>query len=1069
MWRLTVEYFYSQQIICVLFPSPVEVFLSPQIPPPQISAQYRKKRLTLVEERTRLCNELLTGIRVVKVFAWEAAYLQKIENLRAKELRLAQKELDLKFYSVCNTVLNPLFAQVLTLFVFVLANPGTPLAPSTVFSFLNLSQQLRIPILRLGLLMNSLFQMRDGVTRMERFVKTGSVDEEDGTSAAKRRPSRGRKEHREEEGKDVEEGVSEERLPLTGGKRTNSFEGVPAEEEDDVEQFQMSKAELCGISPLKSGSNDSVMIRLRDAVLGWPETARTVSARDEGQSSVQVKTTGGAVVGPVNLDIRRGEILVLLGEVGSGKTTFLSALTSDALVASAASPGTSASLPLQIQPNLKLALVTQSAWVRNASIKDNVLFFRVFDQQKYDRAVRMAQLHQDFAQFEAGDATEIGERGITLSGGQKMRVALARALYDFDNTDLFLFDDVFSALDADTSAKVAHAILDAHRPSQTMLFAAHKKFWEPRMEETGKVKLLWLGGPGAGSASVSSALVGGGGALGSLNQIVEGVPGDVVRGDVVLGGVGGIMGPSGENDRGGSLTDDLAASTSSGVSAEDAAAHGSGHDTQQVGDEEERRDGGEIIDEADALLLAAAASSADHHHEKTDHHKKKDSENPKTAAIMTVEHRGTSDSAFGIEILKGLYRAIGQPGRVWFFLITFLVCEPIVYFLFDGWLNTWMAANSATTSAGKSRSSLFPFLSDFANTLQLKIFHTSSLTAIPQHNRQLFYVLTYAIIFFFRFVVTVTNKTAMPKLGILGAESLFSSMLKSVVRAPVAFFDTTPLGRILTRFGFDTENNDTAVVWKAQPAVDLLRMLCEFLILNCILFFPWFFFTLPVLALGFWYFRRISKNAVREYQKLDNLTRSPIAALVTESLSGLPTIRAFQVSEVYQEKFQELTDRNQRAIFAFNSAQRWLNMRVDLLTNVILTVSIIAGVGFNLDAALMGTGVTLLLMFTGYFGPTIMLFGQLEAAMTSVERAIEYGEGGLKRDGGWHGTLDAVTFVDRTEKNKWMTELQVGCKTIVHVVMHTHTYCQIIYQSRTDVIHVVYCTSSVGLCSILPE
>ena len=102
--------------------------------------------------------------------------------------------------------------------------------------------------------------------------------------------------------------------------------------------------------------------------------------------------------------------------------------------------------------NGSLSYVEQNAWIQNKSIRDNILFNKPMDEAKYLQTIRGCQLESDLGMLEAGDSTEIGEKGINLSGGQKARISLARAVYS--DSDILLMDDPISALDANVKKKV---------------------------------------------------------------------------------------------------------------------------------------------------------------------------------------------------------------------------------------------------------------------------------------------------------------------------------------------------------------------------------------------------------------------------------------------------------------------------------------------------------------------------------------------------------------------------------------------------------------------------------------
>lgn len=150
-------------------------------------------------------------------------------------------------------------------------------------------------------------------------------------------------------------------------------------------------------------------------------------------------------------EARKGQLTCIVGKVGSGKTTFLRSLIGEISMASV--PGAS------IAVNGLIAYCSQSPCILNTSIRENILFGRKYDPGFYRKVVEACQLSIDFQVLPKGDATLVGEKGISLSGGQKARVSLARALYF--RSDIVLLDDVLSAVDAHVAKKITKEVLSA--------------------------------------------------------------------------------------------------------------------------------------------------------------------------------------------------------------------------------------------------------------------------------------------------------------------------------------------------------------------------------------------------------------------------------------------------------------------------------------------------------------------------------------------------------------------------------------------------------------------------------
>jgi ABC-type multidrug transport system ATPase subunit len=160
----------------------------------------------------------------------------------------------------------------------------------------------------------------------------------------------------------------------------------------------------------------------------------TVSVK-RGTFKWSTSRTAPTILADIQFSARKGELSCIVGRVGAGKSSFLSALLGDMV-----------KLQGDVVTRGKVAYVAQTPWIMNASVKENILFGHRFDPDFYERTVEACAMSDDFKALPDGDNTEVGEKGISLSGGQKARLALARAVYA--RSDIYLLDDPLSAVDA---------------------------------------------------------------------------------------------------------------------------------------------------------------------------------------------------------------------------------------------------------------------------------------------------------------------------------------------------------------------------------------------------------------------------------------------------------------------------------------------------------------------------------------------------------------------------------------------------------------------------------------------
>ncbi|KAK8718107.1 hypothetical protein V6N13_045353 [Hibiscus sabdariffa] len=210
-----------------------------------------------------------------------------------------------------------------------------------------------------------------------------------------------------------------------------------------LDRFMMSKELADSSVERQEGCDGRVAVEIENGAFSWDDE------------------NGELVLKNINLEIKKGELAAIVGTVGSGKSSLLASVLGEMH---------------KISGKVKLcgttAYVAQSSWIQNGTIEDNILFGLPMNREKYREVIRVCCLEKDLEMMEFGDQTEIGERGINLSGGQKQRIQLARAVYQ--DCDIYLLDDVFSAVDAHTGSDIFKECVRGALKEKTILLVTHQ-------------------------------------------------------------------------------------------------------------------------------------------------------------------------------------------------------------------------------------------------------------------------------------------------------------------------------------------------------------------------------------------------------------------------------------------------------------------------------------------------------------------------------------------------------------------------------------------------------------------
>jgi ABC-type multidrug transport system fused ATPase/permease subunit len=250
----------------------------------------------------------------------------------------------------------------------------------------------------------------------------------------------------------------------------------------------------------------------------------------------------------------------------------------------------------------------------------------------------------------------------------------------------------------------------------------------------------------------------------------------------------------------------------------------------------------------------------------------------------------------------------------------------------------------------------------------------------------LYFVVATIIVSFFRSVILFKYTTQASQL-------LHNEMLRSVIRAPVLFFDSNPIGRLINRFAKDVATADDQL---PMAIYDFFQ--CFLMVIAAILVvasgLPYIFIALIPMTYYFISLRNKYLLTSREVKRIESISRSPIFTHLTESLDGVVTLRSYKRRDAFLDVSKKLIDTNMRAYFAFQSCSRWLGFRLDAMVVVLLFISTFGAVYCKnisaIEPSLLAVGIMYVIQCSGLFQWCVRLSAELENMMISVERIISF-------------------------------------------------------------------------------
>ncbi|KAJ1995836.1 Transporter of the ATP-binding cassette (ABC) [Coemansia spiralis] len=945
---------------------------------------FQDQLMKVSDRRMSMTNEILQGVRIIKFFAWEPQFEKQVAVVRGSELSILRKRYLVLTYSILVFFMAPVFITLATFGVHTMVM-GRQLTASIAFTALALFKTLRGPMDQLPDFFSFCLQAKVSLDRVAKFL----AEEETPKYELSKRT------HRAHNGF------------ISEGRRPSYAEVIGSTDIGFV------SASFSWRSADNSSSNHASQ-RMHVTASGTEMTIPTVVEPSASEVDANIPATGTASdidsseqsngefqLCQLTVSFPVGKLSIIAGPTGCGKTSMLMALLGEMRLTAGQVmvPGAAFNSDTMLSENPldpfslheSVAYVAQQAWLLNDTIRGNITFGLPFNEQRYNEVVRMCALARDFEVLDGGDMTEVGERGVALSGGQKQRICLARAVYS--PARHVVMDDCLSAVDAHTAKHLFdNCLMAPYMADRTRILVTHAVGLTIK---GASMVVVMQDGRIAASGLPAEVLHSGKLSEETLREADEEQQNAAVRAETKGADKGKAIDTGAQGDTINKLFDG---------------------DTK-VGSSE---DGGTDVPTGDSRKQADGSNDA--------------------KGKLTTEE-GWSRGHVQWRVYAAYFKASGGM-ILWIMLLLLFLLTQGLMVAQDWWLRQWVASYQKTgpnKSADSADRMVLPLPLNLDSTsgspprshmllIAQSAFESNQQLQTNSSNSNGGVDLTYFIGFYILIAVASTAVILGRSLvqfwaSLKASKTLHERLLHTVLRAPVRFFDITPVGRLINRFSKDMETIDQAL--SSSLAIFMTEVISSLAILVVIaVITPQFTLGAILIAGIYWIIGMLYLSASREIKRFESVTKSPIYTQFGETLNGVSTIRAYGQERRFRKTNYKKIDDNIRPFIYMWGANRWLSIRVDLAGAL---VSFMAGLlalmaTGRMDAGLAGLSLSYALNFTEHILWVVRFYSVNEMNLNSVERVVEY--------------LDVepeapVTILDRVPSAEWPTDGRISVEDLV--------------------------------------
>ena len=427
---------------------------------------YLKLYLKKIDYRMKICSETFNNLKVIKLYGWDEIFLNKIKKSREDELNALYKRLVITQISQTLLWLTPIAMSVVSIGAYQYYNNGDKFKIEDIFSCLGIFTSMQAPMRNLPVIIDNWNETIISLKRIEKFLKLNEINEKLIIKNNKELMDKGI-------------AIQIENGNFSWGISRNYLNKKLESQQKKEDRYKIKNEEE-ELKDINENSINNLNISYNSSS---SESKKTEISNEDNNNNNKIKKENFQL-NNINLTIKKGEFICIIGETGSGKSSLLHSILNNMQILTKNS----------FIINGNIAYVSQEPFIQNTTIQNNILYYNKYNEINYNKIINLCDLKTDLEKLDAGDLTEIGERGVNLSGGQKSRISLARAIYS--DKDIYILDDPLNTLDVNVGLNIINNCLVGYLKGKTILMATNELQYLSYSDkvlfmEEGKIK--WIG------------------------------------------------------------------------------------------------------------------------------------------------------------------------------------------------------------------------------------------------------------------------------------------------------------------------------------------------------------------------------------------------------------------------------------------------------------------------------------------------------------------------------------------------------------------------------------------------